>query len=342
MEKKITVSLPLNIAPGESRLFEPYTAYIQKPQKIKLFRNVFVTHSGLCLNNKGLIKECHHDFPGQYNDYLGEAAKYYYEFESARENGIILDDEHTYLVIHHPWVNYYHWICESIFRLWLVRRRLDKLVLALPEYHLEADFVAGSLEPFKIKRIYAIPYEKSIIARRICLPQIKPVCDSYNGLHIRQVSSFYRNYVQYEKKINMPRVDKLYISRGLAPRRQILNEPEIIDVLHRYGFTVFYPEKASFLEQVAIFSSVKYLVGMHGSGLTNLLFMPKGANVLELHKNRTNDLDHPSPLFWYMAAALGICYYRQSCDTGGQEDYFEGNYIVDAALFEENLRKMLK
>jgi capsular polysaccharide biosynthesis protein len=84
------------------------------------------------------------------------------------------------------------------------------------------------------------------------------------------------------------------------------------------------------------------LVGEHGSGLTNLLFMGKSTSILELHKNKTNELDHPSPLFWYMAEALEINYYHQLCETVGKEDYFDGDYMVDIDLFEKNLIKMLE
>jgi hypothetical protein len=42
-------------------------------------KNVFVTFSGFCMNAKGLIKACHHDYPVQFNYYQNEAAKYYYD-----------------------------------------------------------------------------------------------------------------------------------------------------------------------------------------------------------------------------------------------------------------------
>jgi capsular polysaccharide biosynthesis protein len=289
------------------------------------------------MNDKGLIKECHHNYPLQHNYYLNEAAQYYYDVIDHPENLITLDDDHTYLAIHHPWFNYYHWICESIFRLWMVRHQMDDLILILPEYYKNADFIMGSLEPFKIKNIFYIPNGKSVMVKNLCLPQIKPVCDSYKANHIKQVRSFYRNYVLFEKKVSVDPIDKLYVSRQLASRRQVINEDEILKVIKKHGFTVFYPENFTFLEQVAIFSNVKYLVGTHGSGLTNMLFMGKNSSLLELHKNQTNELNHPSPLFWYMAEALEINYYHQSCETYGKEDYFEGDYIIDADLLDKNL-----
>jgi len=341
MTKVISVRPPLNVSDGNMFMYEPYLSYELRSQKIKKMKNAFVAFSGFCLNKKGLIKECHHNYPQQHNYYLNEVSQYYYDVEDHPENLIILNDDKTYLTIHHPWFNYYHWVCESIFRLWMVRGQLKKLTLVLPEYYKDADFIMGSLEPFKIENIFYIPNGKSLMVKNLCLPQIKPVCDSYSATELKQVSVFYRNYVLSEKKVPFEQVDKLYVSRELAPRRKIVNEAEVQKVVKKYGFTIFCPENFLFLEQVAIFSQVKYLVGTHGSGLTNLLFMGKDTSLLELHKNKTNELDHPSPLFWYMAGALNINYYHQLCETPGVEDYFTGDYYVDVALLEKNIVLML-
>jgi len=328
------LTFPLNMAAGESALYEAYRSYPEPVQRVKYFRNVLITFTGFCVNRTGLIRECHHDYPHQYNDYLAEAGHYYQEATEHPEQLITRDDDITYLAIHHPWFNYYHWLCESIFRLWLVRRKLDRLTLVLPEHYRNADFITGSLEPFGLKKIYYLPAGKSLLVRRLCLPQLKPHCDSYNTRHLRQVNRWYRDYVAGREVVTM---ERLYVSRKLASRRKVVNEAEITVLLRRHGFSLFHPEEHCFLDQVAIFSRVKWLVGEHGSGLTNLLFMAPGTAVLELHKDRTNELDHPSPLFWYMAAALGIRYYHQSCLTVGREDYFEGDYWVDPELLERNL-----
>jgi len=341
MQNLITVPLPLNMSSEESDLYIPYKTYQFPVQKRKYFRNALITFSGFCVNKNGLIKECHHNYPIQYDYYLSEASKYYHDAVDNPENLITLDDETIYLAIHHPWFNYYHWLCESIFRLWMIRRKLDTLTLVLPEFYKNADFITGSLEPFDLKNIYYIPNGKSLLVRNLCLPQIKPICDAYNALHIRQVGEFYKEYVKNKRMSIGEKVERLYVSRKLAGRRKVVNEDELLNILFKHNFTIFCPEKHGFLEQVKVFSNVKYLVGEHGSGFTNMLFMDRESSVLELHKNKTNELSHPSFLFWYMAQALQINYYHQSCETHGKEDYFDGDYIVDPKLFERNLIRMI-
>jgi len=55
------------------------------------------------------------------------------------------------------------------------------------------------------------------MVKNLCLPQIKPICDSYNATHIKQVNNFYCNYVLYEKKVPFDKIEKLYI-RKRGPR----------------------------------------------------------------------------------------------------------------------------
>jgi len=341
MEQQVTVPLPLNISAKELYLFKPYSTYKIAEQKISSHSNTFVTFSGFCVDAQGLIKGSHHDHPHQYQDYLAQIGYYYYDVVANPENLIRLDDDKVYLAIYHPWFNYYHWVTESIFRLWIARDELDQSVVLLPEYYAQAGYIMQSLEPFGIKNFFFIPNGKSLMVRNLRVAAIKPVCDSFNKVHVREVRDFYVNYVFTKKKMAPSNIERLYVSRQLAGRRQVIGEEKLMPILEKYGFTIYYPEKHTFLEQVAIFAGVKYLVGMHGSGLTNMLFMPKGSSLFEYHKDHTNELGHPSPLFWYMAEALEINYYHQSCLTHGHEDYFTGDYLVDPEQFEQNIVLML-
>src|SRR5262249_7166466 len=159
----------------------------------------------------------------QKKDYVGEASYYYYSAYDNPDKLIILNDEKLYLVIHHPWFNYYHWICESIFRLWKVRKQLDTMTLILPEHYSKADFITGSLEPFHINNIFYIPNGKSLMVKNLCLPQLKPKCDSYDIRVMNQVRAFYTAYV-IDKGVSTKKMERLYISRKYARRRSIMNE----------------------------------------------------------------------------------------------------------------------
>jgi len=341
MNKQVIVSLPLNVSPEEMPLFGPFLTYELAPQKVKKIKNVFVTYSGFCLNNKGLIKESHHDHPHQLDDYKNEAAHYYYNVTDHPENLITLDDDSTYLLIHHPWYNYYHWLLECIFRAWMVKDKKDAMILLLPDYYGKSDFIMGSLEPFKFKDIFFIPGRKSLMVKNLCMPQIKAKVDSYNYKMMAQIKQFYLDYLSTAKDIDLDFGERIYISRKKAKRKRVENEDEIEHILLKYNFKILNNENYIFWEQVAIYSRAKYLVSIHGSGLTNMLFMKEGSSVLEFHKRKTNDKDWHSKAFWYQAEALGYKYYQQVCEpTDLNDDYFNANFIVDPLLFEKNLALM--
>ena len=69
--------------------------------------------------------------------------------------------------------------------------------------------------------------------------------------------------------------------------RRIINERDLVEALHRtgqYKVTVarFSPQ-VPFQSQLTISQNTDLLVGLHGAGLTHLLFLPDWAEVLELY-----------------------------------------------------------
>jgi capsular polysaccharide biosynthesis protein len=341
MKKLTTLTLPRNISDKEMHLFEPERKFKLAPLKTRYLKNVFVANTGFCLNKKGLVKESHHNYPQQYNIYLKEASHYYYDVTDHPENLVYLDDENTYLLIHHPWFMYYHWICESILRLWMVKDRAREMVLILPEHYGETEFVMSSLEPFQFKSIYFIPDGKSLYVRNLCLPQIKTVVESHDCDKLRQVREFYLHYALTEKQVSINKGERIYISRKKAARKKVANEEDIIPLLLRYGFVILNNEDFNFYEQISIYSNAKYLVSIHGSGLTNMLFAQPGTKVLEFLKRQTNPGDWHSNAFWYLTEALDYEYYQQICaPTDPNDDYFHAHFIVDITLLEKNLKMM--
>ena len=73
----------------------------------------------------------------------------------------------------------------------------------------------------------------------------------------------------------------IYIIRGPAAQRPVLNESELIARLAARGFHAVAPESLSFPEQVALFRDAQVVVAAHGAGLANLAFSTR-VGVLEL------------------------------------------------------------
>ncbi|MFD0484879.1 glycosyltransferase family 61 protein [Kineococcus sp. GCM10028916] len=75
---------------------------------------------------------------------------------------------------------------------------------------------------------------------------------------------------------------RLLLQREGERRRVLLNAPEVVDALTRRGFEVVDPGGMTVAEEASLFSGADLVVGVHGAGLTNLVFCRPGATVVEL------------------------------------------------------------
>jgi hypothetical protein len=92
--------------------------------------------------------------------------------------------------------------------------------------------------------------------------------------------------VAYQKQTPVSATgSRLYITRRGSKLRQILNEDELIVGLKRLNFTIFQPRWDNHPEQITAFTDAKIVVGVHGAGLTNIIFSSPGTKVLELFPN---------------------------------------------------------
>lgn len=77
-------------------------------------------------------------------------------------------------------------------------------------------------------------------------------------------------------------LDLLYVSRGDARERRIVNEAELIKALEKLGFKSITGGALTFEDQVRQFAQARIIFGAHGAGLANMAFAPRGTPVVEL------------------------------------------------------------
>jgi hypothetical protein len=94
----------------------------------------------------------------------------------------------------------------------------------------------------------------------------------------------------------------LFLSRGAARKRRLTNEAELEAIATSRGFERFEAVPGNHAEQVRRFADADVIVGVHGAGLTNLLFARPGSSVIELFPANcmkstylwlSNRLNHP-------------------------------------------------
>src|SRR5262249_12891863 len=74
---------------------------------------------------------------------------------------------------------------------------------------------------------------------------------------------------------------RLYLRRG-SPRRAILNERDVLDLLDSRGFGALEMGGRSGAEQAALFAGAEAIVSTHGAALANLVFARPGTVAVEL------------------------------------------------------------
>ena len=177
------------------------------------------------------------------------------------------------------WI-YHHWLIEDLTRLWVFDYfpELKNYPLVVPGNLL--DFHKASLDAFGINIQNVIPYDGSNwIFRRLLVPTFL----APGGHSRRQINWLRRNFFRaFDIKHRNIGKRRLFISRNDVETRQILNEREVIDFLQNYNFEVILSSKLSLSEQIETFSDAEIICGSSGSGLTNHIFAPKSATLIEI------------------------------------------------------------
>lgn len=230
---------------------------------------------------------------------------------------------------------YFHWLADALTRLYAIRERIGELALLLPHRYARLEFVRSSLAAFGVREVEYVREGEVLLCETLYVPTQTAPSGNYNEELIKGVRGV---LVGAYGGAGVGGGERIYISRGKAPKRRIANEGAVVDVLTDFGFRVVNAEDHSFAEQVRIASAARCLVSNHGAGLTNMLFMHPGASVLEL-RHRTDRINN---CYFTLASALGLDFFYQPCEPEHPgEDAHTSNLVVDVRALRENLGLML-
>lgn len=113
-------------------------------------------------------------------------------------------------------------------------------------------------------------------------------------------------------RANRERGGMFYIQRPRPAWRTIVNDDAVRTYLEGRSFQVVRPEEYSLRDQISLFSRASVIVGMHGAGLTNILFAPN-AKLVELVGS------YGGPEYFSMCSGLGNQYTRVQCEDRGKD-----------------------
>ncbi len=132
--------------------------------------------------------------------------------------------------------------------------------------------------------------------------------------------------------------NKIYYFRKNR-RRLVVNEDEVQYLLLEKGFCCTDFDELSYLDAWRLMAGATLFVGIHGAGMTNMIFMPKGGTVVEFRTDNPNPRSH---CYWHLAHSLGHKYFHfiaQSATPGN--NIIEGSIGCDIWVDINDLRDLL-
>jgi capsular polysaccharide biosynthesis protein len=230
--------------------------------------------------------------------------------------------------------NYGHWFLDE----------LPRLVSALPHLPSKTRFIVSDpVQEFKVQSLAAlgvtqdrlIPVEGHLETHCERLWFATPLgsCEwaSTSPVIFGRIS---KALVEAYRGTSGPAPERIFISRSEAAYKRLINEDQLLPLIEAFGFSVVRAEKLSLPQQVRTFSKAKVVLGAHGGGLTNILFSPPSALLLELQDARFA----PRRWFWKVASILGHHYSTMTGSVKGLR--YEGD--VDFSIHPDSLKQYLE
>ena len=198
---------------------------------------------------------------------------------------------------------YFHWMVDILPRFEILRQNID---LDSIDFFLinsrQQKFQQETLEKLEIHPDKIIESDQISYLQASSL--IVPSFPSPVGWTVPSTIQFLRNLFLAATLTQKQYPTRIYISRNRARYRRVLNEPEVIDSLRRFGFSSIEMETLSVQEQTDLFAQAEIIIAPHGAGLTNLIFCKPQTTVVELVSPH-----YVRHYYWVISQQLGLKHY---------------------------------
>ena len=234
--------------------------------------------------------------------------------------------------------NYFHWLIEALPRVEFVRAAgwsvadFDHVLVsgARRPFHVETLALAG-IDPAKLVDTAA--------HRHVECEELVAVSDLRMFAYDATIAALRKLFAPQIEAGRVGAKTRLFVSRADATSRLIVNEDDVFARLEPLGFTRVMLGTRSVAEQAEMFAHADMIVAAHGAALSNLVFCPRGATIVEIHYPR-----YTLGLYWQIAQRLGLRYgaVRGQAISGDAGDPRQANMTVDAAETAAYVERLLR
>ncbi len=228
--------------------------------------------------------------------------------------------------IRYYWQNYYHFFIDTLSQVYIAKDKVPADVpLLVPYYFNEIKYVQEFLK------------ESNFLSGRKIIVQGKDEYYSVKHLYVCK-DTFYSDSI-YDVvasfgdvvKEGSDKGRKIFLKRNKNKERAISNSEEIEQIAEDNGFEIKDTDGMSLKEQVLLFTNTSVLIGLHGAGLTNIIFRNrKPMKVLEIFPADSRP-DH------YRNICTMFGYQYDHIHGGDRDKNNKARFYLDPVSFSEKL-----
>lgn len=230
--------------------------------------------------------------------------------------------------------NYGHWLAEHFAALLLLRDALPELQ---PRLLVNAARGPGMLQVLADSAGLArfdsealLPMQRTGGKRVAELLMLSPASKHSHMKHPIALTALAR------LAPSRPATDLLFVRRTSTAKRNLRNIHLVEAAAIRLGFRSIEPGRMTLAEQIEAFSAARVVMGVSGADLTNIVFMPKGGDVVCLLPARGREF-----FFWDICCIREHRYWSifgpPLTERGGGHD----DFIVDTELVAKVMAQVL-
>ena len=308
--KEVCLPLPANLKSEDANLFPSHTRFTFPETFVRVVDEVDIHPRGPARLTDGQYLIESFVGPAHLERWLKKREHWRLGMERLIQRQTRLDGQAVWIVDNWS-CGYFHWMCDALPRLELALGAVEPkdTSIVLPHKFSRAQYFRESLEAFGLSNVQVLDRWQRVRCRRLVVPSHVGSTGIHDPEIIGRMRDRFRSFAKTSRK-NSKTPSRIYISRRMANRRHVANEEEILPVLKKHGFEIMVAEPMSWAEQIRMLMDAEMLISNHGAGLSNMMVMNPGCQVMEIRARE----DSHNGCYQMLAAASGLSYFYLLAD----------------------------
>tara|TARA_B100000886_G_scaffold70307_1_gene44641 strand:- start:28598 stop:29623 length:1026 start_codon:yes stop_codon:yes gene_type:complete len=327
---KITRKKPKNLKSEDNHLFNhEYSKTIEK-SKVKIINNVYISDSKIKKFKyfRYMTKQWRMN-PLTVKDKLSYFLTDLISLFQKNDNKETITIEKAIWAIDSRSNQYFHWLTDAMQRLESSKNFHSSHKIILTSAFSDYLYVEDSLDILGIEFIN-LSNEKNYFVKELVLAERVSPAGNFRKEIIKSIASRLKNNSKKNKKDIS--YEKVWVSRQNAEKRKIINFEQIEPLLKKQNFKILEFENIKFSETIEILKNCKIIGGVHGAGLTNMIFMNEYSKVIELRAHG----DNKNNCFFSLASDFDHDYYY-FLGKSSSDNFYNGDLNINPEEFKEFL-----